>query len=414
MIQIDLSEIENRKKCCGCGACVTVCPKKCISMVEDAEGFLYPLADGKVCIECGLCDNVCPIKKQDIKSKSKEADSEFFSLLQSQKSIAYAVMNTNENIRLKSSSGGMFTLLAEQVLSDGGYVFGAVMSKDCKAVHHVGVNVIDDLEKLRGSKYLQSIIGDVYMQVKELLAQGRGVLFSGTPCQIEGLRSYLGKEYEKLLCVDFICHGCPSPKVWRRYVDYRLRRADETSIRQILFRHKHYGWKEYVLLFEYSNNKTYIGKKKKDLYMKAFLNDSILRPSCHVCRFKSLNRGSDITLADFWGIQNMLPEMDDDKGTSLVILHSVKGKEAFSRAHDKMRYQEVNVTEAIKYNPSMIRSARPNRKREAFFMNLERMEIDELVNRFVKTRFSWKKSMTAFLKKIGMYDIAKEFCQKIK
>lgn len=405
--------VKEKSMCTGCYACFSACPKQCISMIEDEEGFCYPLADASNCINCGLCEKICPINKQEIESQHKR-DIDF---LKSQESLipeAYAVMNKNEEIRLKSSSGGMFTLLAEEILLDGGYVFGAVMSEDCKSVYHIGTNKIEELEKLRGSKYLQSIIGNTYQQVKELLKQDKRVLFSGTPCQIEGLKSYLDREYENLLCVDFICHGCPSSKVWKKYVDFRMKKTKVLSVRKTLFRHKLYGWKAYSLLFEYPNNKEYVGKQNEDLYMKAFLNDSVLRPSCYACRFKKLNRSSDITLADFWGIEEVLPEMDDDKGTSLVIVHSVKGKELFKKLDSKMKYQKVDILKAIKYNPSMIHSAKANKGREDFFENLEELEFDELVKKFAKSRNNWKKKIIISLKKIGIYDMAKVFYKRIK
>lgn len=413
MININLDDFDNRAKCCGCTSCVWVCPKNCITMQEDIEGFLYPVVEERLCVNCGLCEKHCPIiiesqsaLEHQMLHEEKIVASEVDSTLEIDPR-AYAVMNKNEEIRLASSSGGMFTLLAEQMIRDGGYVFGAAMTEDCSGVHHIGVNTIKDLQLLRGSKYLQSQIGDTYQVTKQLLDKGGRVLFSGTPCQIEGLRAYLGKEYDHLVCVDFICHGVPSPKVWKKYIDFRLSQTDATSVRHTFFRYKNYGWKMYAVLLEYSNNTAYMGKLGEDLYLKAFLRNIDLRPSCHACKFKKKNRVSDITLADFWGIQNVLPKMDDDKGTSLVILHSPKAQTLFDGLFTQMTMQEVEFEKAIKYNSSMICPAKPHKNRSKFFAQLDTLEFDKLVAKYATQRKSFKGIVAAGLRKIGMYEFAK-------
>ena len=368
---VDIEKLEREKgACCGCSACASVCPNGCIEMRADGEGFLYPYVDSVKCIRCGLCEQVCPIlcSTSDANVHAPEG---------------YAVINKDENVRLKSSSGGVFSILAESIIRDGGIVFGAAMSEDCRAVFHVGVDSQLELAKLRGSKYVQSSIGDVYIQVRDALTKGRKVLFTGTPCQVEGLHSFLRREYENLLCMDFICHGVPSPKVWRKYVSFRENSAGST-VRYAFFRNKKYGWKEYVVLFEFTNNTTYFRIHRDDLYMKAFLQDCCLRPSCHDCHFKKLNRISDITVGDYWGIYNQYPSMDDDKGTSLVMVHTEKGKGMLDNISLAAKVIPIDVMKALAANRFMTESPCINEAREDFMSNLDKMDFDKLVRKYVK------------------------------
>jgi coenzyme F420-reducing hydrogenase beta subunit len=244
------------------------------------------------------------------------------------------------------------------------------------------------LGKFRGSKYVQSCIGDTYNQATGFLKQGRQVLFSGTPCQIAGLRSYLGKDYGDLICADIVCHGVPSPLVWQRY-KMQMEERNQAKTEKISFRRKNCGWKIYSVSFSFDNNTEYIKPLTEDVYMKGFLRDLYLRPSCYECSFKTLNRQSDITLADFWGIQNVLPSFDDDKGTSLVLVNSSKGAEIFAAIADKISCREVDVNQAVSCNPSAIKSVDYNPKREKFFKELLGSEdVSELIKRYTKVDFS--------------------------
>lgn len=245
------------------------------------------------------------------------------------------------------------------------------------------------MDLLRGSKYVQSSIGDIYKQVKNDLENNNPVLFTGTPCQVEGLRSYLKKEYVNLITMDFICHGVPSPLVWEKYLK-KMKKSKQENIKNIYFRNKDIGWKIFSLKIIF-DEKIYINDLSNDLFMKGFLQDVYLRPSCYNCKFKKINRISDITVADFWGIGNILPKMDDDKGTSLIVIHSEKGKQLFDELSEKMILNEVNLNEAIKYNTSMIRSVKYNEKRKKFFMELNSgKDLIDLLSRYTKVSLSIK------------------------
>lgn len=359
-------EIENKEKCSGCHACYSVCPTKAIEMVEDEKGFKYPVIDQQKCINCHLCEKTCPIINKKIVDNEPKA---------------YSCYNKNNEVRSKSSSGGIFTLIASKILEKNGVVFGASFNNKFM-VEHIYVEKEEELYKLRGSKYLQSIIGDSYKQAKKFLEEGRYVLFTGTPCQIEGLLSYLNKDYEKLITQDIICHGVPSPKVWNKYLEYREKEDGEIPL-EINFRSKENGWKNYNLKFRY-NGREYKNNQNTDKYMQAFLKNVSLRESCYNCSFKKINRLSDITLADFWGIEKVNPKMFDDKGTSLVIVNSKKGNKLFNSIQDEIVKEEININEAIKYNPSMITSFKPDKNREKFFEHLDNMEFKELVNKYTE------------------------------
>lgn len=370
--------INNKKDCTGCHACANICSQNCISMESDTEGFWYPEVDYLKCIKCGLCIEVCPIiNKKNVQNKP----------------IAYACINKNESVRLESSSGGIFTLIAEKIIDKDGVIFGAGFDDDF-SVSHRYIETNEELDMFRGSKYVQSKIGDTYTQVKNFLKHGREVLFSGTPCQIGGLKSYLGQTYDNLFCIDIICHGVPSPRVWQKYISYRENYVG-AKIRRIAFRLKNVGWKRYSVSFLFNNDTEYRQPLDKDLYMKAFLNDICLRPSCYACAYKSLHRESDITLADFWGIQNMLPEMDDDQGTSLIFVNSVYGQSMFEQIKENILYQEVDINHAISYNSAAIKSANYNSKRDTFFDKLEILSFKQLVSKYCSNNMHFRISRKA-------------------
>lgn len=394
-------KIEDKQNCTGCQACSNICPEQCISMEFDDEGFWYPVVDIDRCTDCGFCKKVCPIlNKVEYENKAK----------------AYACINNHESIRLESSSGGMFTLIAEQVIANGGIVFGARFDDKFNVIHNY-VETKGELGEFRGSKYVQSKIGETYKEVKKFLKKGRKVLFSGTPCQIAGLMSFLGRSYDNLIALDIVCHGVPSPVVWQKYIEYQEEIVGSKT-RRIAFRQKDEGWKLYSLSFTFQNDKEYIQTLKKDLYMRAFLKDICLRPSCYNCQFKTLNRQSDITLADFWGIQNLLPEMDDDKGTSLIFVNSKKGQKMFKEIKDDILYKEVDINEAVSYNSAAVKSAKYNPKRNDFFRDLDRLPFDQLVKKYCSDAISFrvkkkiKGAIRLTLNYVGLLNVIKKYKYK--
>ena len=387
--------IPNKQDCTGCYACSSVCPVTAITMEADSEGFCYPVVDHNKCTRCAMCIAVCPIMETATRGR----------LVQSMPQ-AYAAYCLDEQLRLQSSSGGLFSLLAETIINSGGVVFGARFDDDF-SVSHDYVENNEHLHKLRGSKYVQSRIGDMFKQVRGFLECDRSVMFTGTPCQISGLKRYLGREYDSLVCQDIICHGVPSPKVWQKYVTYRESCA-ASGTQKIAFRRKDEGWKRYSVSFRFENDMEYVQDLHNDLYMRAFLKNICLRPSCHACHFKSIYRESDITLADFWGIQHLVPTMDDDKGTSLVILHTQKGRELLKRLSGKVKIRPVSVTKAVQYNSAMTDSVKTHLDREAFFLGLDDERLDVLIKRYctdkVHIRFKRKLAYGArcVLEKLGL------------
>ncbi|EKY29012.1 Coenzyme F420 hydrogenase/dehydrogenase, beta subunit C-terminal domain [Clostridium celatum] len=361
--------ILEKKDCTGCYGCANVCPKNCINMIEDDEGFKYPKINNDICIKCNLCDKVCPI----LNNRNMDNNP-----------IALAAYNKDERIRKESSSGGVFTLIAESIIKSGGIVFGAKFNNEFEVVHDYTDNIYG-IAQFRGAKYVQSNIGETYSLAKMFLEKGRKVLFSGTPCQIGGLKRYLQKEHENLICVDLICHGVPSPISWRKY---KQRFEKNNNIKGINFRDKTYGWKSYSFKVEFEDSSDILIKRNENSYMDGFIGDIYLRPSCHNCKFKSINRESDITLADFWGIENVRRDMNDDKGISLILINSEKGKKNFRNISDSIEKAEVDIDEAIKYNSSAIKSSYCNPRRDYFFKRINKTPFDKLVIKSLKDPLS--------------------------
>lgn len=286
----------------------------------------------------------------------------------------FACYNTNEEVRMKSSSGGIFSLLATQILSEDGVIYGVAMAEDCYSAEFIRVLDESGLERLRGSKYLQARMGDTFSNVKKDLMAGRKVLFSGTGCQVNGLKKFLQKEYDNLLCVDVICHGAPSPALWEKYVKYQ--ESKHGKLIDINFRCKDDSWIDFGM----KENTVYISKDV-DSFMQMFLRDYCLRPSCYECVAKDIKM-SDITIADFWGIERVSPEMNDNKGTSLAIVRSKKGEEIFSSIKDGVKMKEVSYKDAVKGNPSEYCSVKRPEERGTFFVDMNNMEFGELEKKY--------------------------------
>lgn len=313
---------DKKEKCCGCGACSLVCPIKAISMVEDIEGFKYPCIDRSTCINCGLCTRICPFDKEGI----SQIDTQDI----------YAVRHKDHSELENSQSGGAFSALVEHTLQNKGVVYGVIL--EGLVVKHIRATDKEECSKFKGSKYVQSDLGNVYSQVKNDLKDGRVVLFSGTPCQVAGLSAFLkSTDTSNLILCDLICHGVPSPRVWGDYARY-LENKYKDKIKSVNFRDKSFGWStkdtyETILFFS--------GKKiKSTLYLELFYREQTLRPSCGFCKYSSFNRCSDITIGDFWGWEKSLPKEfnSDNKGISLVLVNTIKGKRIFNNIKNNVYF----------------------------------------------------------------------------
>lgn len=389
-------KITDKKNCCGCAACVQRCPKQCISLKEDGEGFLYPVVDESLCVGCGLCEKVCPIINRPEKLPVKEV---------------LAVKNRNEDERMASSSGGVFVALAKKVIDQGGVVFGAVFDDNWE-VRHTYAESMDGVRPMMGSKYVQSRIGDTFRQAEKFLKDGRKVLFTGSPCQITALHNYLRKDYPNLLSVDFLCHGVPSPGVWRRYLDEVLdcsaRRAAagkntvlSSSLKSlpvitgIEFRDKTlHGWQKFSFVVRGASaskadkNSVLLSDIHYDNpFMKGFLRNVYLRPSCYRCKCKNGVSHSDLTIGDFWGVRQAMPDFNDDKGVGLVLVNTEKGKNVFASLDMEKRNTDIEAAKIA--NGGFCEYLKEHSSRELFFTNYQRTEsLISVINQILKIPFS--------------------------
>lgn len=376
-------EIKDKRMCSGCTACHSVCPKRCITMEMDEEGYLYPVVDKSTCINCGLCEKVCPI--------SKEVP------LNDYVPQAFAVQNKDEQIRRQSASGGAFTAFADYVIEKGGYVFGGAFDESF-GVRHIGVDNKTNLAKLRCSKYVQSNLEGCFPKVKELLKKGKLVLFSGTPCQVNGVKSYLRKEYSNLITLDLVCHGTPSPGLWRSYIDwYKSRHQVELSL--VSFRDKPFGYAGSTMSIKDENGNIKYTTRDVQFFKKVFFADINNRPSCFACHFKSVKRNSDLTLYDCWHMNKIDASLDDDKGSTWVIIQSERGKQLFENVADKIRFCHAEVSTAIELDGDMATECPvPSPMRKQFFRDYNVLSFEELVNKYSPQSF--KSIFIGFMKPI--------------
>lgn len=339
--------ITDKHYCCGCSACAQSCPKQCIKMCEDEEGFLYPKVDTSECIDCGLCEKVCPFLNNSDEKTPQTVE---------------VAINPHLSTRLASSSGGIFSLLAEHIIEIGGVVFGARFNAQWKVIHDY-TNNIEGLAAFRGSKYVQSEVGNSYKDAKRFLDEGRTVLFSGTPCQINALKRYLKKEYKNLYTVDIVCHGVPSPKIWSDYLSYI--NANSEEVKSINMRDKSRSWSKYSYKINSKQAPLYDDYAANSEYLRIYINGFSVRPSCFNCPVKEGKSHSDITLADAWGIQEVYPEMNDEKGASVVCLNSEAGRYLFNAISKESKPFPAEVF--YKANPSFHTSANESQYRTLFW-----------------------------------------------
>ena len=359
-------------KCSGCGACGQICPKSAISMTPSDEGFLYPEVDSSLCVECRLCEKICPVL--NVKTSTDFSERK-----------AYAAICRDEKIRLESSSGGMFTVLAEKVIADGGVVFGAEFDSDF-SVRHGWTDSVFGLERFRGSKYLQSRTESSFSECRKFLDDGRKVLYTGTPCQIAGLKAFLKKDYENLFTVDVICHGVPSPALWQKYIKFREKKS-ASRIVKTAFRRKNDGWKLYSLSFTFANGSEYSVNQSKGMWMLSFNKNVMMRNSCYDCVFKGSEILSDITIGDFWGIQNYIPEKDDDKGYSICFLNTDKGEKLFKSVKSSLFVDEIKNYDCKRFNTQLLYSIELQKNRKKFISLCIKESFAVAYKKYVKVKF---------------------------
>lgn len=370
-------EITDKRKCCGCEACANICPKKCIEMLEDEEGFRYPVVNKKECINCGLCKKVCPII--NMATKNDILDSLEF----------YAAYNKSDEILKNSSSGGLFWIFVDYILKNKGIIYGVVQESTYN-VKFIRATTKEECFPIRGSKYLQAHVDDIYNQVKEDLENGKYVLFSGTPCQVAALYKTLKKEYEKLYTIDVVCHGVPSNKVFTKYVDW-MQKKYKQKVTNIKWRDKIKGWgpNRVTVYFENGTKSTTISRENP--FQRGFLDNLYLRPSCYECKYAKLPRIADISLADFWGYEGILKEENENKGISAVIISSKKGREIFEKTKDEINYHPVSKEYLTARSRHSYIYPEENKKRDSFFKDLDKMKYEKLCRKYKLKTPAYKK-----------------------
>lgn len=393
--------IKDKKDCCGCTACMAICPKQAISMKEDEEGFLYPYVDTTLCNDCGACNKVCPIHSPILETTFE------------QKAVLF--QHSDSVVLKESTSGGLFTAIAAWVIKQGGVVFGAAYDGNL-TIHHEGVTTIEELSRFRNSKYAQSVVGDSFHQVKELLKQGKWVLFSGTPCQLEGLHKYLRKDYEKLVKVDVVCHACPSPKVFRKYIevtsDKRAKRAANVK-----FRDKVYGYKYSAMTMYDQNQKPwYVEGIDTDIMLRAFFNNISPRPSCFACPSKKRYRVTDFTIWDCFDVDKFSKELDNDKGVTRSLMNTPKAWKIWEEIKADGLSLEIPVERAVAGVKEMSHSIPMNPKRAAFFTDLNTMPAADVFDKYfpITLRHRVEKQARLWSNRLGIYKIMKKAFKMLK
>lgn len=349
-----ISVFDRKENCCGCTACESICPTKAIKMIPDKEGFLYPQVNQELCISCECCRKVCPFQnKININDKLVEP-------------LIYAVKQKDFNTRMQSTSGGVYTAISNYTLDKSGSVFGVKFDEDFKVVHSKAMDK-NERDRFRGSKYIQSNLKDIFIQIQNELKFDKSVFFTGTGCQVAGLRKFLmdtNTNIDELITNDIICHGTPSPLLWDDYLKFIQKK---NKLKSYTFRNKEKGWHGYNVKAEYKNGKYRINSTDLNVYVSLFSSNLILRPSCYNCKFANLNRTSDIMIGDFWGIEKTMPEIDDDKGISLVLVNTVKGKEVFDSVKSSIDTWKSNTKDCLQ--PNLIEPTKKPPKRELFWQD---------------------------------------------
>lgn len=380
-------EIDSKEDCCGCTACSSICPKDAIEMIEDEEGFIYPVVDKEKCIECGLCKKTCPV----LNRKKTKGD----------KLKAYIFQHNNNEVRKESTSGGAFTAIAESIIEQDGVVFGVSFDEEYN-VKHTYVTKKEDLYIFRNSKYVQSNPNNTYEEVKEFLENNRLVLYSGTSCQIEGLKKFLKKEYENLYTIDVVCRAVPSPKMWKKYISWR--KKVYTNPNKVYFREKYYGYK-YSNMSIYGENRDYHSGVESDPYLRAFFSNICDRPSCYSCKFKTQYRKSDLTIWDCFNVEKFDKRMDDDKGTTRILAHTDKGNKIIEQISKTNICKMIDVDDALADFNGIFSTVKYNNKKQVFVKDMNNLNGEELFEKYFPDTFKIKieRELRKFLLKTGVY-----------
>lgn len=384
-----ISVFDKKEDCCGCTACKCICPTQAITMKLDKDGFLYPEINLELCKSCGLCKTVCPIQNQFIFPDRLHEPQVF------------AVKHRKEQIRMNSASGGAYTAISDFILKSYGVVYGAEFDEDFRVQHNRATNA-EERDRFKGSKYIQSDLRGTFKQIEEDLIQDINVLFTGTGCQVAGLRKFLEEKHvktDKLTTNDIICHGVPSPLLWHDYLNFIQKK---NKLKSYTFRYKQKGWHGYNVKAEFMNGKIKINSLDIKVFVNLFSSDLSLRPSCYDCRFANLQRPSDITIGDFWGIEEMMPELDDNKGVSLVLINSSKGKEIFQQIRNELNIWESNIQDCLQ--PNLQCPTKKPEKREQFWQDYYKYGFDYIAKKYAGYSFidGVKRLIKIFLKKTGL------------
>ena len=390
-------QISSKADCCGCSACSNICGHQAITMKSDSEDFLYPSVNMKLCTNCGLCEKVCPIinKKEEQQFHQK----------------AYLVQHKDPKILRESTSGGAFTAIAAYILKKGGVVFGAAFDEQFRVVH-TSVEDEKELYKFRNSKYVQSDLGDTFRQVRSILKTGRLVCYSGTPCQIEGLKSFLMKDYDNLYMVDVVCRAVPSPMIWEKYKCFV---SEGSQIKSAYFRDKRqYGY-DYSQLSVKTNLKNYHHGVESDPYLRAFFSGLSVRPSCYACAFKKRYRVSDLTIWDCFDPSKMDKSLDNNGGVTRILVQSEKGALLTSEILDSFQYKEVPPERVLAGVREMFHAASMNPRRKEFFEDARSMEEEAFFKKYFPDSMKVKaeRLIRHSSEKLGIYRFVKRTAKKI-
>lgn len=363
MIQID-----DKKQCCGCTACESVCPQKCIAMIEDSEGFIYPSVNGDLCVNCGLCDKVCPMHIEYDDSAIPET---------------VVARDARTNVLANGTSGSIFTSIMEYILNNKGVIYGVIVDEN-GVVKHIRVGSIDDekMSKIPNSKYCRSDIRGIYRQIKQDLVDGKLVCFSGSPCQASGLKSFLMKDYDNLIVIDVICRGTPSPLFWKKFFEY-IENKYKSRIKNVRFRNKTYGYHSGTMKIEFEDGKTHYSSARANYYLRAFFADLVSRPSCYDCHFKHIQHSADLTLYDSWHAAELTGLTDDDKGYTNIIVQTQKGRDLLKNLSTVETYP-TDTLRAVELDGIMVKNSVPwNKKRERFFIGINEKKFEEHCEQYI-------------------------------